>query len=179
MIIEFLADGFEVIEALTPVDVLKRAGADIFTVSISGSKSVVSSCGITVEADMLLSELESPEAEAVILPGGMPGASNLRANEKVCAITADAAKSGRLVAAICAAPYVLGELGLLKDKKAICYPGFEDRLFGAALSENKVARDGNIITAAGMGVALDFSLEIASYLYGRDKAEKIIASIMA
>ena len=179
MIIEFLADGFEVIEALTPVDVLKRAGAEIVTVSINETRTVVSSCGVTVQADALLKDVALTDAEAVILPGGMPGASNLRANETVCTTVLNAAKNGRLVAAICAAPYVLGELGLLEGKNAICYPGFEDKLHGASVSDKKVVRDGNIITAAGMGVALDFSLEIASYLYGKEKAEKIIAAIMA
>ncbi len=179
MIYEFLADGFELVEAMTPVDMLKRAGADIKTVSITSSKAVTASNGVTVIADMLISELTEENPEMIILPGGMPGASNLRGCQKVCQMTADALKHGIPVGAICAAPYILGELGLLYGKEAICYPGFEDRLTGAVISENKVVRDGNIVTAAGMGVALPFSYELVYLLYGKEKADGILKSVMA
>lgn len=179
MIYEFLADGFELVEAMTPVDMLKRAGADIKTVSITSSKAVTASNGVTVIADMLISELENTLPEMIILPGGMPGASNLRGCQKVCQMTADAVKRGIPVGAICAAPYILGELGLLNGKEAICYPGFEDKLTGAVISENKVVRDGNIVTAAGMGVALPFSYELVCLLYGKEKADGILKSVMA
>lgn len=179
MIYEFLADGFELVEAMTPVDMLRRAGADIKTVSITSSKAVTASNGVTVIADMLISELAEENPEMIILPGGMPGSSNLRACVKVCEMTTDAAKRGIPVGAICAAPYILGELGLLDGREAICYPGFEDKLKGTVISDKKVVRDGNIITAAGMGVALSFSYELVSLLYGKEKADDILTSVMA
>ena len=178
MIYEFLADGFELVEAMTPLDMLRRGGKDIITVSITDSLEVKSSNGVTVIADKLISELPSEIPEAVILPGGMPGASNLRNSDKVCEITVKAEENGAIVAAICAAPFVLGELGLLKGKRATCYPGFEDRLLGAIVSENRVVCDGKIITAAGMGVALSFSYELTAALCGKEKADSIINSIM-
>lgn len=179
MILEFLAEGFELIEAMTPVDVLRRAGADIKTVSISSSKLVKSANGVTVEADMLLSELPTVTPEMVILPGGMPGAKNLRENKTVCDTVLSANEKNIPIGAICAAPYILGELQLLQGKEAICYPGFEDKLHGAMISASNVVRDGNIITAAGMGVALPFALELVSILYGKEKAESILVSIRA
>ena len=178
MIYEFLADGFELVEAMTPLDMLRRGGKEIITVSITDSLYVKSSNGVTVKADKLIAELNSDIPEAVILPGGMPGASNLRASEKVCEITVKAAEAGKVVAAICAAPFVLGELGLLDGKEAICYPGFEDKLIGAEISSKHVVTDGNIITAAGMGVALPFSYELTAVLCGKDKADAIMKSIM-
>ena len=178
MIYEFLADDFELVEAMTPLDMLRRGGKEIVTVSITESLYVKSSNGVTVKADKLVSDLDSVIPEAVILPGGMPGAANLRASEKVCDITVKSAMAGKVVAAICAAPFVLGELGLLNGKEAICYPGFEDKLTGAKVSKNRVVTDGNIITAAGMGVALPFSYELTAVLCGKDKADAIMKSIM-
>ncbi len=178
MIYEFLADGFEEVEALTPLDMLKRAGADIKTVSITENKAVTGSHGITVIADITLSEAkELPEL--VILPGGMPGASNLRASETVCDTVIRTYENGGIVAAICAAPFILGELGLLKEKEAICYPGFEDKLVGAEISSKKVVRDGNVITAAGMGVAISFGAELVKAIFGANEAERITNSILA
>ena len=179
MVYVFLADGFELVEAMTPVDMLRRGGKETVTVSITDSLYVTSSNGVTVKADKLISELDGSVPEAVILPGGMPGASNLRASDGVCRITLDAAKSGALICAICAAPYVLGELGLLHNKEAICYPGFEDKLIGAKISDKNVVCDGNVITAAGMGVALEFSYVITAMLCGKGKAADIMASIRA
>lgn len=178
MIYEFLAEGFELVEAMTPLDMLRRGGKEIITVSITDTLFVKSSNGVTVTADKLIRELTDEIPEAVILPGGMPGATNLRNSKKVCDITIKTADSGAIVAAICAAPYVLGELGLLNDKCAVCYPGFEDKLLGAQISESRVVRDGNIITAAGMGVALPFSYELTAALCGKDKADAIMKSIM-
>ncbi len=179
MIYEFLADGFELVEAMTPIDMLRRAGADIKTVSITESKSVAASNGVTVIADATLSDLPDILPDMIILPGGMPGSSNLRACKKVCELVTVCAVREIPIAAICAAPYILGELGLLKDKEAICYPGFEDKLIGAKISDKNCVRDGNIITAAGMGAALVFSSELVSFLYGKDKAEEILKAIIA
>lgn len=179
MIYEFLADGFELVEAMTPVDMLRRAGADVKTVSITSDKAVRASNGVTVIADIVLSEMSDILPDMVILPGGMPGASNLRACEKVCDLVCLCADKEIPIGAICAAPYILGELGLLNGKDAICYPGFEDKLVGAKISSKNCVRDGNIITAAGMGAALPFSSELVSVLYGREKAQEILRAIIA
>ena len=179
MVYVFLANGFELVEAMTPVDMLRRGGKKTVTISITDSYYVTSSNNVTVKADKLLSELDSSVPEAVILPGGMPGASNLRECKAVCDITVNAEKNGALIGAICAAPYVLGELGLLNNKEAICYPGFEDKLIGAKISDKRVVRDGNTVTAAGMGVALEFSYVITAALCGEGKADDVMSSIMA
>lgn len=178
MIYEFLADGFEEVEALTPYDMLLRAGADIKTVSINRTKTVVGAHGIRIEADITIDEAtEMPFA--VVLPGGMPGAKNLRESEAVCRTVKETAKCGGVVGAICAAPFILGELGLLDGKQAICYPGFEKCLHGATVSDKRVVTDGHIITAAGMGVALEFGAELISVIYGREKADEVLCSVMA
>ncbi|MBQ8255012.1 MAG: DJ-1/PfpI family protein [Clostridia bacterium] len=179
MIYEFLADGFELVEAMTPVDMLRRAGADIMTVSIKDDKAVKASNGVTVIADATLSELSDILPHMIILPGGMPGASNLRACKKVCELVTACSGKEIPIGAICAAPYILGELGLLKNREATCYPGFEDKLIGAKISDKNCVRDGHIITAAGMGAALPFSCELVSILYGMEKAEEILRSIIA
>ena len=179
MIYEFLADGFELVEAMTPVDMLRRAKADIKTVSITDKKEVTASNGVTVIADITLSDISDILPDMVILPGGMPGASNLRACKKVCDLVCLCNEKEIPIGAICAAPYILGELGLLKGKNAICYPGFEEKLTGAKISNKNCVRDGNIITAAVMGAALAFSSELVSLLYGKEKAEEILRAIIA
>ena len=179
MILVFLANGFEEIEALTPVDMLRRAGSDVKTVSITDSKTVTGSHGIPVEADLTIKEIPSEIPELVILPGGMPGAKNLRASETVCNTVINANKSGKYIAAICAAPFIFGQLGLLEGKKATCYPGFENELKGAKVSKKHVVTDGNIITAAGMGAALEFSAALIEVLFGKEKANSILKSIIS
>ena len=179
MIYEFLAEGFELVEAMTPVDMLRRAGADVKTVSITYDKAVKASNGVTVIADITLSDIGDILPDMIILPGGMPGSSNLRACKRVCDLALTCFKKEIPIGAICAAPYILGELGILKGKRAICYPGFEDKLVGAEISDKNCVRDGMIITAAGMGAALSFSSELVSLLYGREKAEEILKSIIA
>ena len=179
MIYEFLADGFELVEAMTPVDMLRRARADIKTVSITDKKEVTASNGVTVTADITISEMSDILPDMVILPGGMPGASNLRACKQVCDLAITCNDKEIPIGAICAAPYVLGELEILDGKKAICYPGFEDKLIGAEISDKSCVRDGHIVTAAGMGAALAFSSELVALLYGKDKAEEILKSIIA
>lgn len=178
MIYEFLADGFEEVEALTPYDMLLRAGAEIKTVSLNKTKTVTGAHGIKLEADITLDEA-TLTPEAVVLPGGMPGAKNLRESETVCRIVRETAGRGGVVGAICAAPFILGELGLLEGKKAICYPGFEKCLHGAVISDRNVAVDGNIVTAAGMGAALEFGAELIAVIYGREKADEVLRSVMA
>lgn len=177
MIYVFLADGFEEIEALTPVDILRRAGLTVQTVGV-GEKVVTSSHKIPVTADITDAEMElNSDLQAVILPGGMPGTTNLDASDAVARALEFAKAHDLLICAICAAPSVLGHKGLLFGKEAICFPGFESELSGATLSEKFVCRDGNIITAKGMGVATEFALAIASALAGVEAAEKVRAAI--
>ncbi len=178
MIYEFFADGFEETEAVTPLDMLIRAGADIKTVSIGESKTVNGAHGIKIVADITIDEINSIP-EMIILPGGMPGAKNLRNCKKLCDLISDTAQNGGFIAAICASPYILGEMGLLKGKNAICFPGFEDKLYGAVLSDKKVVRDGQFITACGMGVSLQFGIELVSSLFGKEISEKLMASVLA
>lgn len=176
MIYLLLANGFEEIEALTPVDVLRRAGLEVKTVAISG-RSAVGSHGINVECDLSADEVDFKDATAVIFPGGMPGATNLDRSPLSDKAIDSVIKNGGIIAAICAAPLVLGRRGLLQGKRATCYPGFESELVGAVVTDEGVVTDGNIVTARGMGVALDFSLELAGLLVSKEKAEEISSAI--
>lgn len=177
MILVLLADGFEEIEALTPVDMLRRAGLNVKTVAI-GSKIAVGSHKIPVICDMEPSEVKEDEISMVILPGGMPGALNLDASPHTDRFINAALKNGGRLAAICAAPLVLGRRGLLSDREAICYPGFEHELKGAKISEKSVVTDGNITTAKGMGVALAFSEELVRLLCVKERANELSAAVM-
>lgn len=178
MIYMFLANGFEEVEALCPLDLIRRAGLDIKTVGVGGSH-ITGSHGITVEADMTVEQWNDAAPTAVILPGGMPGTTNLDACTTVHAALDAANATGALVAAICAAPMILGKRGDLRGKEAICFPGFEQHLDGATISSKKVARDGHFITAAGMGVALEFGLAIVAYFCGEEKAAELKAAVQA
>ena len=175
----FLADGFEEIEALTPVDVLRRAGADVKTVSVSDELCVRGSHGISVAADITINSVDPDAAEMYVIPGGMPGTNNLFACEELKKLLSDGVGSGKYIAAICAAPSVLGRLGLLEGKKATCYPGFEKYLSGADYTAQPVERDGMFITARGMGVALEFSLALCAALKGEKTAADIRGSVQA
>lgn len=179
MIYMFCADGLEEVEALAALDVIRRAGLDIRTVGVDG-KEVHGAHGITFISDMTISEFEShnAECECVILPGGGVGTQTLAGNETVKAFVKKIYAEGGIAAAICAAPSVLGRLGLLEGRSAVCYPGFEKYLYGANVKTDKVVRDGNIITAKGMGCAVEFGLMIVSALCGEQTAEKIGKSIM-
>ena len=178
MIYMFLAEGFEEVEALCPLDLLRRAGLDVTTVGVGGG-IIRGAHGIAVEADIIDTELSDNAPDMVILPGGMPGTLNLGKSDVVLGAIRAAVAHGSYLAAICAAPSILGDLGLLTGKEAICYPGFEDRLTGATISEKRVIRDGKIITAAAMGVALDFGLELVSVLAGPEKAEELRHAVLA
>lgn len=160
----FMADGCEEIEGLTVVDILRRAGMDIDMISIMGRNEVTGSHQITFRTDILAEDADFENYDGIVLPGGMPGTTNLGANETVKNVIARFAEDGRLVAAICAAPSVLGENGLLKGRHAVCHPGFEGKLIGADTGEGNVAADGNVITSRGMGTAIDFALAIVHYL---------------
>ena len=177
MIIVLLADGFEEIEALTPVDMLRRAGANVKTVGVGG-KIAVGSHKIAVVCDLLAEEVKLEEVSMAIFPGGMPGSLNLDKSPFTDKVIDAVQKNGGRLAAICAAPLVLGRRGLLCGKEAICYPGFEEELRGARISKRSVVTDGNITTAKGMGVALDFSKELISLVYGEKEAKSLSAAIM-
>lgn len=178
MIYMFLAEGFEEVEALAPLDLIRRAGLEIKTVGV-GTKTVVGSHGIPVVADMTESEFSDDAPDMVILPGGMPGTRNLDANKTVHKAIADAVKNDAFVCAICAAPMILGKLGLLSGKNAVCYPGFEEYLDGATISDKKVVRDGKVITAKGMGAAVEFGLAIVEALKDDKTAEELAISTIA
>ena len=177
MIYMFLAEGFEEVEALAPLDIIRRAGLEIKTVGV-GSKTVIGSHGIPVTADITVDELSDSTPDMVILPGGMPGTKNLDANETVHKAIADAVKNGAYLCAICAAPMILGKLGLLGGKKATCFPGFEEYLAGAIVTGQKVAVDGRIITAKGMGAAVEFGLAIVAALKDEATADELAKAIM-
>ena len=179
MIVMFLANGFEEVEALCPLDLMRRAGLDVLTVGIGG-KEIVGSHGISVAADIADCDYDaSVTPELVFLPGGMPGTLNLGSSPLVLETIRKVNQNGGRIAAICAAPSILGDMGLLAGKEAICYPGFEDRLQGAVISDKRVVSDGNILTAAGMGVALDFGLLLVEVLCGKDKAQSLRHAVIA
>ena len=180
MIALLLADGFEEIEALTPVDMLRRAGLDVKTVAI-GSKIAVGAHKIPVICDIEAAEVKENEISMLILPGGMPGAANLDASRTVDAALRAGANNGAFLAAICAAPMVLGKRGYLSGKRATCFPGFEEFLQGATVTgrDERVVRDGKIITAAGMGVALEFGLALVAALKGEDAAKELRRAVLA
>lgn len=178
MVYVFLADGFEEIEALCPVDIVRRAGIEVRTTAIGTRREVRGAHNITVSADMLFSELHiEGTPELLMLPGGMPGATHLREHDGLCTLLKTASAAGSRLAAICAAPFILGELGLLEGREATCYPGFEERLFGAKVSPKGVVTDGNITTATGMGVAPRFGLELVRLLRGAEAADRIASGI--
>lgn len=169
----FMANGCEEIEGLTVVDVCRRVGIEIDMISITGSNEVTSSHNVTFKTEKLKENANFDDYDGIILPGGMPGTTNLGADSCVDQVIKNFASDGKLVAAICAAPSVLGLVGLLKGKKATCHPGFEDKLLDATWLEQPVVVDGNIITSRGMGTAIDFALEIVRYFMDDDTVEKI------
>jgi 4-methyl-5(b-hydroxyethyl)-thiazole monophosphate biosynthesis len=206
MIVLFLAPGFEEVEALAPLDLLRRAGLEVVTVAVREAKTnrlieklnrlgvsasnlwddprtVTGAHGITVTADIVEGALpgrlaRASSLEAVILPGGMPGTANLDASPVVEKTLELAADKDAYLCAICAAPLVLGKRGYLEGKRATCFPGFEEYLTGATVG-GKVIRDGKIITAAGMGVALEFGLTLVAALCGEDQAEALRRAVLA
>ena len=169
----FLANGFETVEALAPVDVMRRAGLDVVTVSITADRNVVSAQGVTVVADALLGSCDFSQASAFVLPGGGVGTDNLSACEPLHAELKKAAGEGKLVAAICAAPMVLGRIGLLNGLKATCYPGCEDKMGSAKLLPQAAVTDGKIITGTSAGCALSFGLALIAALKGEAEMQRI------
>lgn len=174
----FLADGFEEIEGLTVVDVLRRAGVDTVTVSVMGRKEISGSHGIPVGADDVFEKLDMSDADLLVLPGGMPGTLHLKAHEGLRELLVTADREEKYLAAICAAPSVLSELGMLKGRKACAYPSFEKTLDCAEVLKVPVVTDGHITTGRGMGAAIPFALRLTEILCGKEKAEEIRTSIV-
>ena len=178
MVYLFLANGFEEVEALCPLDLLRRAGVPVTTVGIGGDM-ITGAHGITVRADIPDTMFRDSKPDMIILPGGMPGASNLDASHTVEMALRAASRNNAYLTAICAAPMVLGKRGYLDGKRAICFPGFEEHLLGATVAKERVVTDGNVITAAGMGVALDFGLALVSALKGEEVASRLRSAVLA
>ena len=173
-----MANGCEEIEALTVVDVLRRAKFDVTMLAVEGDRMVTGSHGIVIGADGLIEAADWGAFDGIVLPGGMPGTLHLGESRQVTEAVRAFAAEGKLVAAICAAPSVLGQNGLLEGKKATSYPGFEDQMPGADYVTDPVAVDGNIITSRGMGTAIDFALSIVSYYMDRAQAAQLGESFM-
>lgn len=173
----FLADGLEEVECLATTDLLIRAGIKVTLVSVNGTKEVAGSHGFRIGTDARLEDVDCGKADVLFLPGGMPGTKHLAQCSPLCEALTAANRDGRRLAAICAAPSVLGRLGLLKGKKATCYPGFEEALDGASVVEDGVVTDGNITTARGLGYALDLGLELIRLLIDEAAAAQIKAAI--
>ena len=180
MVYVFLANGFEETEAICPIDIMLRAGIEVELVSVSEELTVKGTHGIMLNADKKITEISvlHDDLELIMLPGGMPGTTNLFDCRPLRDMLVLAANKELPIAAICAAPMILGKLGLLADKNAVCYPGFEGELIGAKIPKRaKVAVSDNIITAAGMGVAIEFGLAIVEKLRSKEAAVKIAKAI--
>lgn len=178
-VLVLLADGFEEVEALTCVDYIRRANLDAIMVSITDDLIVRGAHGIQLVADMLLKDVkEVNHYRALVIPGGLPGATNLRDDKAVIKLVQDFNESKKMIGAICAGPIVLDRAGILEGKKATCYPGFGKELKGAILKEDLVVRDGNIITSRGPATAVYFALEIIEYLHSGDKEREVKKSIL-
>ena len=173
----FLATGFEEVEALSVIDILRRAGINIKTVSITDEKLVTGSHGIGIMADLIFDEIKDTTADLLFLPGGMPGTTNLGSHDELCKMLTKHFEDGKHLAAVCAAPSVLGKLGFLKGKNATCFPGFEDTLTGATvLTSDRTVRsvtDGNVTTSRGMGTSIDLGLELVKVLIDENTAHEL------
>ena len=172
------ATGYEEVEALTVVDLLRRAEIGCDMVAVADAAQVTGSHGITVRADRKFSEAAFGEYDGVILPGGMPGTKNLAADERVLDLLRSFHAWGKLTAAICAAPTVLAKAGVLEGRSAVCYPGMEEQLTGAKVSFDPVAVDGTVITSRGLGTAIPFALSIVEYFEGQGRAEALASSVV-
>lgn len=173
MVYVFLAKGFEELEALAPVDVLRRANIEVKTVGVTG-KQVRGSHGISVNCDITINEVVFQDIDGIILPGGLPGTTNLEADETVQKFIDYAYENGKIIGAICAAPMILGHKGLLRGKNAVCYTGFEKELVGAHILDRPAVRDGNIVTGWGAGGAMEFAL---AYLEAISESEELAKKI--
>lgn len=173
-----LANGFEEIEAISIIDVLRRADLDVVTISVTGKLEVNGAHQIKVLADELFENVDYSRIFMIVLPGGMPGASNLNAHEGLKAQIVKFNEEKKLLAAICAAPLVYGNLGILNGKQAVCYPGFEKYLKGAEILNQPVAESGNVITGRGPGAAIQFALKLVEKLVSVEKAELLASQML-
>lgn len=172
------ADGFEEVEALAVVDLLRRAEVETTMISVMGHRTQVRGAhGITVMTDACLDDISMDSYDGIFLPGGMPGADNLEDCDELCDAIIEFNGRGKLLAAICAAPKIYGRLGILRGRKATCFPGFEHELLGAELSRENVAEDGHIVTSRGMGTAIELGLRLVSVLKGSKEAEELSKNI--
>lgn len=169
----FLANGFEDVEALAPVDILRRGGVEALLVSTTGTKEVTSAHGVTLLADLTIEEANLQDADLLMLPGGMPGAANLNEHEGVRSALLGQAEKGGFIGAICAAPLVLGGLGLLQGRRATCYPGFEQYLIGADVTGELVTVSGNITTGKGPGAAFAFGYALLQNFVSEEQVEQL------
>jgi len=174
----FFADGLEEIEGLTVVDLLRRADIPISIVSITGNPMITGAHGVKIEADALFNDVDFTDIDMLVLPGGMPGTKNLKAHVGLRDLLLEFNAKGKYLAAICAAPIILGQLNLLNGKKATCYPGFEEQLTGASFSEDNCVIDGNIMTSRGLGTAIDFAAAIISIIKDQAVADALMKAIM-
>ncbi len=174
----FLTSGFEEIEALTVVDILRRAKISCDMISVDDDMEVTGAHGIEVKADSLISQIDFEEYECMILPGGSPGWQNLEKSQYLMKRLEEFIQKGKLVCAICGAPTILGRKGYLNDKTAVCYPSLESELKGAYVPDEEVVRDGNIITSRGVGTAIAFSAEIIRAVLDDETAEEILKAIV-
>ena len=173
MVYVFLAEGFEEMEAIAPIDLLRRAGCAVQTVAVGTSRTVTGSHGIPLTADITAAEVTTVGLEAVILPGGMPGTLHLEADVTVQTMIDHAVSEDLVLGAICAAPSILGHKGLLDGKHAVCFPGFEETLAGAVIESAPAVIDGRFVTAKGAGAATEFALALVSLLVSPDKAREL------
>lgn len=173
-----LAEGFEEVEALTVVDLLRRAEIGCDMVAAADAGQVTGSHGITVRADKVFSQADTEAYDGLILPGGMPGTKNLAADGRVLDLLRRFHAAGKLTAAICAAPTVLAQAGLLEGRSAVCYPGMEGQLSGARVCFDPVAVDGSVITGRGLGTAIAFALAIVAYFKGPERADALAKAIV-
>lgn len=173
MVYLHLAKGFEEIEAVTVVDILRRAGVFVQTVGMGAEHEVTGGHGISVRADLVFEEADYDSCEMMIFPGGMPGTTNLLNHRELMETMVRFASSGKPVAAICAAPMLFGQTGLVAGKRATIFPGMEDELKGAMVSSDRVVMDGNIITSKGPGTAMEFALALVGILRGKEIEEKL------
>lgn len=176
MIYVFLAQGFEEIEAIASIDILRRTKLDVKTVGV-GSRFITGSMNITLKCDVELSEADTENLQGIVLPGGILGVKNLSESTKVCEIINYCDKNKILIGAICAAPSILGEMKILEGKKACCYPGFEEKLIGAEISRDDTCICDNIVTSNGPGNAIKFALKLVEYIFGKKESDNIKSSI--
>lgn len=177
-VIVFMTNGTEEVEALTVVDMLIRAGIKAVVSSIDSTYTITGSHGITIKADTTFEDIDWNEVKMIVLPGGMPGTNRLMDCEKLCNKIKEFNRDGKMLAAVCAAPSILGVNGILNGKNATCYPGYEEKLLGANYIKQPVVRDGNIITSRGLGTTIEFAAEIIKCLDSEEKAEALLRKII-